>query len=523
VAAALLVLLGTLACAPAQAPGATAPLERAAALGSESWSLPGTLAAGCAVAGAPQLVFPSAGPQLPTGTGAIVWRSDPGRCDGISAVAPRSAPSLVLAAVGAAEQPTITSTIALPGASGGQLAAVGASFGRVALAVTSPGPPATVNVLQGRATGPSGLPAFSQPGSLVALAHGYLGDVAVASLSGATIAVRVERHYHHAFGAARLVHLPRGPVTALAATMDYRSDVLLAWQQHSSIYAEMLRASGRTDPLQKVGPSGPDPQLQALVSDNDHGDLAWSSSEAAGATRTYLDRSASGVRFGAPRLLASFSDPGEVTRSPGSLALVRLSTENALLAWTELRQGRYVVRGSATALAAREPGATLSDPQAQAVLAGLAPGPHGEAIALWSSHAGSQSDPRATRTQLWAVRVSVAAHDRLLEQAPEMIAAPGALSGVSVAVDPANDRALAAWLGPQGGGSIEYAVSGGAKSVVAAAPRPGRPSAGAPSAGDGIPWLAIALAAAGAAGAIGLTRGALARRQRRPRGPRGQW
>jgi hypothetical protein len=523
-AAAVSALLLSLVLARAEAPAATAPLAPEAALGTGSWSAPATLAAGCGAAGAPQVAFPSASPQLSTGPGAIVWSSPPSRCHGGAAAAPRSASSLVLAALGPSERPTLTAARPLAGAFAGQLAVVGGSFGRLMIAADSRGPGAAVTVLQARAAQPLGFPALVERASLIALAHGYLGEAALATLHGATIAVHVERHYLRGFAPARLVHLPPGRVTALAVTLDFRSDVLLAWQQNGAVYADMLRASGRNDPVQQIGPSAPHPQLQALVSDNDHGVVAWSSpaNAAPGSrTRTYIDLSAAGVRFGTPRLLASFPDPADAGRSPGSLALVRLSSENAIVAWTDARNGHYVVRGSPTVFAATRPALAISDPRAQAVLAGLAAGPQREAVALWTSPPNGESDPRAARTRLWASRTFVVPHDRLAERRPQIVAAPGVLTSVSLAVDPADDRPLVAWLARKAGGSIQYVVGGG-PAGAAAALRPGFPSATGPHARAGTPWLALTLAAAGAAGAILLVRVGIARRLRQPGSRRGR-
>jgi hypothetical protein len=513
-AATVLGLLLSLVLARAEASTANAPLAPTAARGAGSWSAAATLAAGCSVGGAPQVAFPSASPQLPTGPGAIVWSSEPSRCHGGSSAALRSPSSLVLAALGPSERPTLTTARPLAGAFAGQLAAVGGSFGRVTIGAASRDPGAAVTVLQGRSTRPLGSPALVERGSLIALAHGYLGEAALATLHGATIAVRVERHYLRGFGPTRLVHLPRGRVTALVVTMDFRSDVLLAWQQNGAVSADMLRASGRSDPVQQVGPSAPHPQLQALVSDNDHGVLAWSSPANArrpgSRTRTYIDLSAAGVRFGTPRLLASFPDPADAGRSLGSLGLVRLSSENAIVAWTDARNGHYVVRGSPTVFAATRPALAISDPGGQAVLAGLAAGPRGEAIALWTGPANGESDPRAARTRLWAARTFVVPHDRLAERRPEIVAAPGALTSVSIAVDPADDRPLVAWLAPKAGGRIQYVVGGG-PAGAAAALGTGHPSAAGPSARAGTPWLALTLASA-AAGAILLMRVGIGRR-----------
>jgi hypothetical protein len=69
-----------------------------------------------------------------------------------------------------------------------------------------------------------------------------------------------------------------------------------------------------------------------------------------------------------------------------------------------------------------------------------------------------------------------------------MIAAPGAGAAVSIAVDPANDRAVAAWLAP--GASVHYAVS--RATSRSAPPLAARAAVGA----AGVHWLRIALAAA---------------------------
>jgi hypothetical protein len=359
----------------------------------------------------------------------------------------------------------------------------------------------------------------------VALSRAYLGDVAVATANGSSIAVRVERHFMHHFGPVQTIPISRVPVTTLVATMDFRSDVLLAWQQGSAVYAHMLRASGRSDPTQKVGPSAPDPQLQALVSDNDHGTVAWASPAApnrpGSATRIYVNLSSAGVRFGAPHTVASFADPAQAGRSPGSLELVRLSNENAVLAWTDVERGRYLVRGAPIVAAAGGRSTRLSDAHGDAVLAGLAPGPAGEAIALWTSPRRGETGPRAPRTQLWAARTFSVPHNRLEERAPELIAAPGALEALSVAVDPGDDHALAAWRTQSDSRSIGYAVGQGvgAGAESAARRRAERAVAGAAPPGSATPWLAIALACAAVVGLAGL----LARRwRRRPSGARGR-
>jgi hypothetical protein len=371
-------------------------------------------------------------------------------------------------------------------------------------------------LLQGRTVDPSRWPSTmvgSDPPR--ALTRAYLGDVATAALAaGPAIAVRVERYSQPDFGQPRSVPIRAGRVTALTATMDYRADVLLAWQQNGAIYARMLRSSGRNDPTQRIGPSGPYPQIQAVVSDNDHGMIAWSSTEiperTTARTRIYLDLSDAGVRFGHPRQLASFADPQHVGRMPGSLALERLSTENVMLAWTVAEHGRYVIRAAPAVFAASRPTTRLSDPHSQAILADLAPGSAGEAIALWSTAplaAGGTLD--MGRAELWAARTSIRPHAHVVLQRPEVIAAGGPNVAATVAVDPANDHAVAAWLTVTAPERIEYAVGVGAAGYR---PRPRTATAG--THGAGTHWLRITLAAAGLAAAAILLAAARWRRRR---------
>ncbi|HWX73776.1 MAG TPA: LPXTG cell wall anchor domain-containing protein, partial [Solirubrobacteraceae bacterium] len=343
-------------------------------------------------------------------------------------------------------------------------------------------------------------------GASVALARAYLGDQAFASATSApAIAVRAQRYFLDAFALRGVIPIGAAPVSALAATMDYRSDVLVAWQQNGAIYARMLRASGRADPTQRLGASAPDPQLRALVSDNDHGMVAWSTRAGPGGrTSVFLDLSDAGVRFRAPARIASFADPAGAGQSAGALALVRLSSENVLLAWTGREHGRYVVRAAPAVFAATRPSALLSDARTQAVLSDLAAGPAGEAVAVWRASHGAAFDP--TRAELWSTRAYIARHDRPGSSPPERLAAAGLNRSASVGVDPANDHAVVAWLA--GGASVEYASAAGTSGY-----RPRPLSAALPRRTGETHWLWILLAALAAVGLAAL--GGVAARRRR--------
>jgi hypothetical protein len=483
---------------------------------SHDWSSPRVLAR-CGLAGGPEVAFPSESPISPTGIGAIVWASEPTSCGSRSRRSARWAISV--AAVGRTDDARLLRAEPLGESPRAELTAVGAALGRIAVAAADvaagPAGGATA-LLQGRVVDPARWPSLmvgSDPPP--ALARAYLGDVAIAvPVAGPAIAVFVERYFQRHFGRPRLIPIHPGRVTALTATMDYRADVLLAWQQNGAIYAGMLRASGREDPTQRIGPSGSFPQIQAVVSDNDHGMIAWSSTEVSkrstARTRIYLDLSAAGVRFGEPRRLASFADPQHIGRIPGSLALERLSTENVMLAWTVAEHGHYVIRAAPAVFAASSPGTRLSEPDSQAVLAALAPGPAGEAIALWSTApqvAGGTLDMR--RAELWAARTSIVPHGRVALRRFAMIATAGPNAAATVAVDPATDRAVAAWMTVTAPERIEYAVG-----VGEAGYRP-RLRAAMAVRGGGTHWLRITLAAAGLA-AVAILLAAASWRRRRP-------
>jgi hypothetical protein len=276
----------------------------------------------------------------------------------------------------------------------------------------------------------------------------------------------------------------------------------------------MLRASGRPDPTQRVGPSAPDPQVRALVSDNDHGMLAWTSPEGTARTQLYLALSDGGVRFRSPRRLASYADPLAAGRMPGSLALVRLSSENVLLAWTERDHGTYTVRAAPAVYAGVRPSARLSATGSDAVLADLAPGPAAEAIAVWHRPSGG-----AGSAALWAGRAFIEPGDRAALSGARELAAGAQVLGASAAVDPASDRAVVAWLQAGAGASARYAVGPGDPRYRPHGPRtPAAPRAGRH-------WLRITLACV-AALALVLGLGVLVRRRRARRGldflPRGR-
>jgi hypothetical protein len=169
-----------------------------------------------------------------------------------------------------------------------------------------------------------------------------------------------------------------------------------------------------------------------------------------------------------------------------------------MLAWTVLEGGHYLVRAAPAVFATSSSSRLLSDPRSQAILDDLAAGPTGDAVALWGTA------PRLPlgllnlrRTELWATRAAIRPHARIAVTDTQMIAAAGQNTSPAVAVDPANDRAVAAWLALGAQRRIEYAVGAGS---AAYRPRPRVAAAGLPPAGTH--WLRIVLAAVAGAGAL---------------------
>jgi hypothetical protein len=441
------------------APGIAVGIDPAA--GSEGagyWSAPVALGA-CPSSGAPRVVFPSDSPDHGTGPGAVVWEASE-TCPGgqgarVAAIGSGAAPGRV----------TVPRTRAgRTLAPRGPLAVAGAPAGEIAIAGASPQRPERGLLVEGPAGGPFvALYSVRFPAAPVALTTAYLGDVALATAQASArgadgLRVRLQRHYARAFGTGLAAgDGARAPVDALTVALDYRSDALAVWTQAGAIYARELPASGGPQPVQRLARAGADVRIAALLSDDDRAIVAWS--EQLGAqTRVYLDRSDTGVRFGAPALLEEhYEDPESLPPPTGSPSLVRLSSESVMMAWAGAARGRWVVRTAAIDRAGAPAVATIAAPGRDALLEDLAPGPDGDAIVLWSEPQRAPSGrPEPDRRAIFAARGINAYPGRPIFGLPEQVAAPGPNGQASVAVDPDSDRALAVWRGA--GGAVEYAL-----------------------------------------------------------------
>jgi hypothetical protein len=446
-----------------------------AVAGAAHWSTPATLSP-CPSLGGPSVVFPQDSPQHPTGPGGIVWGASASCPDGEGARVDPLGPGDV---PGPATVPHTAS--GQPIGPQGAITASGGPRGQIVMAGSHPGTPARGLLVQGGATGPfSTLSTLESPPAPIALTTGYLGDVALAypsspagapngagahdgagaSTDAAGPSVGVER-----FFARRLISRAAGPtrvtkpVGAVTVALDYRSDALAVWVQGGAVYAHDLPASGAPHPIQllaRVGP-GERVRLAALLSDDNRGMVAFVE-DGYGHTSVYLDRSHTGVRFGATTLLERFSDPDGLPSPAGSPSLVRLSSESVMIAWAGSTAGRWVVRTAAVDLDGVGNIDTIPATNGgDALLADLQPGPHGEAMVLWSEpQQPPVGPPEMDHDALYTARGMDVRPDATLFGAPEQLAPPGPNSDPTLALDPGDDVGVAAWRGA--GGELLYAV-----------------------------------------------------------------
>jgi hypothetical protein len=448
----------------AAAPGVS---EADAAAAPSPWSAPARLGT-CAALGAAQAAFPRDEPAHATGAGAVVWSA--------SSACPGGAGTMV-APIGPNDEPQAPH-YALTGA--GErvrlrppLAVAPAPHGEIAIAGSASSPARRDGALvQGTAGGPfarlGALAGASAPGTL---ATGYLGDVAAVWATGGGgprggVRVDVERYFAHALSAPRIVPSRAGAVQSPTVSLDYRTDAIVVWRQAGALLARELPGRGGARPTQRLASVGANVHVAALISDDGRAIVVWTD-ERAGRTSVYLDASGAGVSFGAPQLLERFANPGGVADPEGSPQLVRLSSESVMLAWSGAQGGDWAVRAAAIDLNGIGRVSTISAPGAEALLSDLAPGPDGEAIAVWSEPRPSADRGSTSGTLDLDEQAIVAARgidaypDATIFAPPAQLAPPGANSAPTIAFDPESDGALVLWRGT--GGAIEYAMRAGAR------------------------------------------------------------
>jgi hypothetical protein len=410
-------------------------------------------------------VFPSDSPAHATGAGAIVWSA--------SSACPGGAGARV-APLGAGDEPAPS---AIPRTASGRaiaprgaLLASAAPRGQVVIAGDSPSAPspgATADglVIEGAAGGPFS-PLLVPGGAYTptALGTAYLGDVALASSpagGGGALDVHLQRFFSRGFTHDLAVRASgAGAVQAPTLALDYRGEALAVWAQAGEIYARLVSNEGARGPLRRLAPVSSRPRIAAVLSDDRRAIVAWSE-QRGGQTSVYVDRSAVGVRFGAPQLLERFRDPDGLPAPEASPSLIRLSSEGVVLAWAGSAGGHWVVRAAPVDLNGVQGVDTIAAPGGDALLANLAPGPDDDALVLWTEPPPSAAGVADTARQaVFAARGTEGYPGGIAFDEPEQVAPAGPVADASIALDPQSDRAVAVWQGESG--VIEYSIRGDA-------------------------------------------------------------
>ena len=252
------------------------------------------------------------------------------------------------------------------------------------------------------------------PDSPVATADGYIGDADVVSTATSLggdqlILLREQRHYARAFAPAITLEEGFAPITALSVGMDFRGDSIVLWAQGGEVHAQWVTNDGDIYAAQTLGPAGYAPALAAVLSDNDHAFVMWTDEPAPGRpgeARIFLEHSGNNVALPvAPQLLAEFAEPAAQRLGPGSIALVRVTpSEGVLAAWTLIASGNYEVQAAGLTSSQVLPAATIAEPGVDLRLAALATGPRNDFVAVLeaaprspaaSTRASRRSSPRA--------------------------------------------------------------------------------------------------------------------------------
>lgn len=416
----------------------------------------------CAPAGAPKVVFPFSLPQDRSGRGAIIWLGGVPQCGRPA----RAGTTLDIASLHSDDQLSVPRPLWRGDGLVAPLEAASTTRGQIVAALGD-----GVVAAYGETDASSSLAALTPlggPPSLVATADGYIGDADIVSTLSAggrqEIVLRAQRHYESSFGAPIGFAVGSAPITALDVAMDFRADSIILWAQSGTVYARWITNNGRQFPTQTLGSGGYAPQLAAVLSDNNHAFVMWTDEPPpgkAGATTIYLEHSGDSVTFGAPRPLTTFTEPAQQRLTPGSVALVRISpSEGVLAAWTSLApDGDYMISAAGLTSRGALPAGTISQPGADLRLAAFAAGPHDDAVAVLESAPRAARGFDGTHQEILAARTVPGGPGGVSFETPAVLAAPGANGSPAVAIDPDTDRAVVAWQTVANGRpAVGYAV-----------------------------------------------------------------
>ena len=423
-------------------------LAAGAGAAGSSWSA-AALIQTCAPAATPQVVFPSRDPQHRSGRGAILWVGGRPRCGG----AAHAGTTLDVATLHADDEPSFARALVGGAGVSAPLETAMTTHGQIVAAAGARGVAS-----YGETHASVALPALTPIGgdpALVATANGYIGDadlVDVVRSGGAQqVELREQRHYATAFGKPIDFTVGGAAIATITVGMDFRGDSIVVWSQGGTLYSRWITNKGRVGAAQTLGPGGYAPQVATVLSDNNHAFVLWSDEPPPGAAGTavlYLVHSGDDATFTPPKhSLATFEEPAGQRLTAGSLALVRMSpSEGVLAAWTAIGpSGDYFVSVAGVTSGGALPPGTVATPGVDLRLAALAAGPRDDAVAVFESAARTARGFDSTQQAILAARTVPGGPGGEALETPVQLAGPGPNGAPAVAIDPATDRAVVVW------------------------------------------------------------------------------
>ena len=443
--------------------------------GAATWTAAATLET-CAPASDPVVAFPFSEPSVRSGRGAIMWIGGAPDCAGDDGGGGATS-TLDSATLHSNDQPSIPRAVLGRRELVGPLESATTTAGQLVAVAGNP-----ADAVGGRPDGLLGeglaggvLPAIvplGGPDAPVATADGYIGDADVVttatSLGGEQlILLREQRHFARGFAPAITLEEGFAPITALSVGMDFRGDSIVVWSQGGEVHAQWVTNLGSVYAAQVLGPAGYAPALAAVLSDNDHAFVMWTDEPPlgrAGEARIFLEHSGNNVELPvAPHLLAEFAEPAAQRLGAGSIALVRVTpSEGVLAAWTLIANGNYEVQAAGLTSSQVLPPATIEEPGVDLRLAALATGPHDDYVAVLESAPRSAGGFDTSQQTILAARSVPGGPGGVDFETPTQLASAGFNSAPSVAIDPDTDRAVVVWQTLVAGvPAVAYAVRTG--------------------------------------------------------------
>jgi hypothetical protein len=188
-----------------------------------------------------------------------------------------------------------------------------------------------------------------------------------------------------------------------ALAVNGPGDVLVAWDDRKQVSARLVTASKKVRPVQGLGQGGSPLFGQRLVAAMDNTRrmlVAWMAQGIGGLGSAGRPGSVALAYagpyklFGTPQILQRNLPTGEGRAIEGNAVAATLLRNRGVVLWTGYADGRYVVRTVDVKSGKASSPVDLSPAGTNARLQGLAVGPRGGTVAVWSSNTRSAALPQ---------------------------------------------------------------------------------------------------------------------------------